>query len=519
MATSEDAVASRAIIAPALGAEPPARTEFRAPADGQAWGKTRRRIRYPFTRRPPLPIRTSYDPGSLASKRTILDKRPLYWTAGLIVLAVAPQFGSNALLSSAVVFAIYASINSVWMLVVGTAGIWSLATLAIVGVAAYGTAYLSIAYGLAWWGMIAIGPLFGFACGIIIAVPAIRLAGWYYALLTVGLTELCRVYVIQSRTFGAATGGLYGSDTFVPNGLSQHAGLMISYAAAFLLMLSALALYRWVNGGRLGLLLRAAPERSEAFAEALGVNYRAARISVFLISSAALGLIGGFYATYFTGASPSLFSMDQLMLLLAMIVIGGIGTSEGAVIGTLIVVTIEQTFIGLGPMRLIIVAGIMLGTVLFTSGGLVGIAAQFDVWRSRRRSERRAQQSDRGGEMMPDEATEIRDKQTLYFKRFDAVVRQRLRARVTDELIAEHRRNPSGPHGDDLERLLNYFRRAAINDKYAILAVKPFAEYRIVALSGRRGVPPRAVDDKTYATTDEAQHAVFLRRVQDLMQS
>lgn len=120
---------------------------------------------------------------------------------------------------------------------------------------------------------------------------------------------------------------------------------------------------------------------------------------------------------------------------------------------------------------------------------------------------------------MPEEASEVRDKQTLYVRRFDAVVRRRLRAAVTDELIAAHRRNPSGPHGDDLERLLNYFRRAAITDKYAILAVKPYAEYRIVALSGQRGVPPRAVDDKTYATPDEAQHAVFLRRVHDLMQS
>ncbi|MGH7096912.1 MAG: hypothetical protein ACREE4_04510 [Stellaceae bacterium] len=170
-------------------------------------------------------------------------------------------------------------------------------------------------------------------------------------------------------------------------------------------------------------------------------------------------------------------------------------------------------------MRFIIVAGIMPGTVPFTRGDLFGVATQSDVWRGRRRSERRARRHGRGDQPMPEEAGETRDKQELYLARFDQVVRQRLRALVTDELIAAHRRNPSGPHGDDLERLLNYFRRAAIHDKYAILAVKPFAEYRMVALSGQRGVPPRAVDDKAYATPEEAQHAVFLRRVQDLMQS
>src|SRR5205823_14728793 len=117
------------------------------------------------------------------------------------------------------------------------------------------------------------------------------------------------------------SGGLYGADSYLPDGTPERVGLIVSYYAAFVLMLAALALYRLVNGQRLGRLLRAAPEKHEAFTEALGINYRAARIQAFLISSAALGLIGGFYATYFKGASPSLFSMDSLLLLLAMIVI------------------------------------------------------------------------------------------------------------------------------------------------------------------------------------------------------
>src|SRR6185312_6734509 len=155
---------------------------------------------------------------------------------------------------------------------------------------------------------------------------------------------------------------------------------------------AALALYRMVNGQRLGLLLRTAPEGQEAFAEALGINYRAARIQVFLISSAALGFIGGFYATYFKGASPSLFSMDSLLLLLAMIVIGGIGRTEGAVVGTLIVVWFDRVLIGLGPLRLICIGAIMLGTVLFLRGGLFEIPAQFRGWREKKKSERRALQ-------------------------------------------------------------------------------------------------------------------------------
>ena len=67
----------------------------------------------------------------------------------------------------------------------------------------------------------------------------------------------------------------------------------------------------------------------------MGIDYQRARLAVFLISSAALGVIGAFYAGYFRAASLSLFGIDLLLLLFAMIVIGGIGRAEGAVIGTL----------------------------------------------------------------------------------------------------------------------------------------------------------------------------------------
>jgi branched-chain amino acid transport system permease protein len=120
---------------------------------------------------------------------------------------------------------------------------------------------------------------------------------------------------------------------------------------------------------------------------------------------------------------------------------------------------------------------------------------------------------------MPEEASEIRDKQQIYLRRFDKIVRDRLKELITEEMIDAHRQTPSGPHSDALERVLNYFRRAAVTDKYAILTERPFAAYRVVALSGRRGVAPRIVDDRVYTSVAEAQHAVFLRRVHALMES
>ena len=67
--------------------------------------------------------------------------------------------------------------------------------------------------------------------------------------------------------------------------------------------------------------------------------------------------------------------------------------------------------------------------------------------------------------------------------------------------------------------VLTYFRRAPQTEKYAITVLKPFEAYRIVALSGTRGVAPRLVEDRIYKTPDDAYHALFMRRVQDLMET
>ena len=90
---------------------------------------------------------------------------------------------------------------------------------------------ISIHLGLPWWAMPLIGSIIGLVFGVIIAIPATRLDGFYYALLTLGLVELCRVYVIQSREFGSATGGLYGADSYVPQDWPQLSQLMLGYYA------------------------------------------------------------------------------------------------------------------------------------------------------------------------------------------------------------------------------------------------------------------------------------------------
>lgn len=489
-------------------------------AHGDAtWNRTR----WWPTRRNLLSIKGLYNRKTALAEKKILDRRPIYWLICLFLLALGPLLfpgnQMNALLTAGATFGIFAAINVCWTLILGTASIFSLATYAVVGTAAFVTSYLSIQYGLAWYFMMPIGAIVGLLFGVLIAIPALRLDGFYYALLTLGLNELFRVFFTTSKQFGAASGGLYGADSFISQNWDPHTQSIVAYYSAFGILIASLFLFRFVHGKQLGRVLRMAPEKREAFAAACGVDYKRARITIFLLTSVALGFIGGFYAAQYRGVAYSIFDFQTVLLGLAMVTIGGIGRAEGAVFGTLIVIFLRDVLIEFGPWRYLFIGAAMLGVVLFLNNGYFGIRRQFNVWRAKKRGEWRATRAEKGGEALPEEATEIDDKDTLYLKRHDKMQRDYLKTLIVPEIIEEHRRQPLGQHSEALERVLLYFRRAKMEDKYALHSAGPHGPYKIIAFSGTRGVSPRLVDDREFSTLDEAYHGVFMRRVHDLMES
>ncbi|MEM8753301.1 MAG: branched-chain amino acid ABC transporter permease, partial [Pseudomonadota bacterium] len=317
------------------------------------------RPRLPWSRRRWLKWRDVHNPKTLLRERALVDKKPLWWTIGLGALAAATPFLPNSMISVVSIFCIYAAINVLWTLIVGTAGVFSLATLAVVGASGYVAAAANVYLGVPWPFMLLIGPAVGFVFGAVLAAPSTRLDGLYYALLTMGVAEICRVFVMQLRALTTTGGAITQVDSFIPEAwFLQRPGLLLGFAGAFLLLLGALLVWRLVNSERLGLLLRVAKtgREDEAFAEAVGIDFRRARLWVFVISSAALGVVGAFYAMYYRSISPQIFSLDQLLLLFAMMVIGGLGRAEGAVVGAAIVVLIDKGLVELGPIRIILVA-------------------------------------------------------------------------------------------------------------------------------------------------------------------
>jgi hypothetical protein len=109
------------------------------------------------------------------------------------------------------------------------------------------------------------------------------------------------------------------------------------------------------------------------------------------------------------------------------------------------------------------------------------------------------------------------DRNAIALARFEARVRVAIRPILTKEVIAEHERNPFGDHSDTLKRALNYLRRSTTLTPYVVVCTKPFREWRLARLSGQRGQAPTFIDALTYNSEAEAMHALFLKRVEEVM--
>ena len=152
--------------------------------------RTWNRTRWWPTRRNLLNIKGLYSRKTATPEKKIIDRRPIYWLFCLCLLLAGPllfpQSQTNALLTAGATFGIFAAINVCWTLIIGTASIFSLATYAVVGTAAFVTSLLSIRAGIPWFALPPIGAFIGLGFGILIAAPALRLDGFYYALADAG---------------------------------------------------------------------------------------------------------------------------------------------------------------------------------------------------------------------------------------------------------------------------------------------------------------------------------------------
>jgi branched-chain amino acid transport system permease protein len=296
----------------------------------------------------------------------------------VVVLLVLPAFpavfGSYAVTLFTLIF-FYGFLGQAWNVVGGYAGQLSAGHAAFLGIGAYTGALLSVERGVTpWIGMFAGGALAA-VLGAIIGFLGFRfgLRGFYFVLLTVAFSEICRVVAGNTEAVGGAL-GYYISFTGNPRQF-QFQDTRAYYYIALALMLTATALVAWLERRRFGVYLAAIRE-DETACEAAGVNTFRYKMLAMVLSAFLTGIGGTFYAFYLFSLQPNtVFGVPLSVEIIIRPIVGGAGTVLGPVVGSFILsplAELSRHYFAQGGWHgahLIVYGALLIGVVLFLPEG------------------------------------------------------------------------------------------------------------------------------------------------------
>ena len=241
-----------------------------------------------------------------------------------------------------VLISLYAGLTALLDLLVGHAGIMSFAHASIYGIGAYATAILTVYAGFDWLSATVAAMVICAAVSGLIGYPTLRLGGDYFVLALFGVQIVVVTIILNWEELTNGPFGIRGiprpSFGFGPLKSGWPISLMIVAVVALIL----LAVWRLLHSP---LKLRLHALRDDpTVAEAMGINVEATKITLFCLVGALVGLIGAMTAFYFRFIDVSGFSIHTMILILAMVYVGGTTTFVGPIIGAAVLIIFPEVF-------------------------------------------------------------------------------------------------------------------------------------------------------------------------------
>ncbi len=252
-------------------------------------------------------------------------------------------------------------------IVVGFAGLLDLGYIAFYAVGAYAWALLaSPHFGLHWpiWAILPIGA--GMACiaGVVLGSPTLKLRGDYLAIVTLGFGEIVRIFMNNLNAPVNITNGPQGITLIDPvnilglkfSGITPVFGYSISGPQKYYFLLVVLALLVIVvnlrlQNSRIGRAWQAIRE-DEIAAKAVGIDTRNLKLLAFAMGASFGGIAGGIFAAMQGFVSPESFSLIESVMVLAMVVLGGMGHIPGVILGAVLLTLLPEVLrYGIGPLQ------------------------------------------------------------------------------------------------------------------------------------------------------------------------
>lgn len=294
----------------------------------------------------------------------------------VVALAAAPWWTSSANLRLFTEFMIYLALASSWNLLAGYAGLISVGQHAYVGFGGYLMFSCVLFLGLNPLYAIPIAGVLGGLIAIPVAFFVFRLKGPYFAIGTWVVAEVFRLSAAQMSSVGGGSGLSIPVSAMRALGSKSEREILI-YLTAFALCIGAVVVIYLVLRSRIGLALTAIRD-NEIASLSLGVPIGRIKLAVYVVAAAGTAMIGALiFITKLRISPDAAFSVnDWTVFVIFIVVIGGIGTMEGPIIGTLLYFVLRESLADLGAFYLMILGALAIVIMLATPNGLWGLVVK-----------------------------------------------------------------------------------------------------------------------------------------------
>jgi branched-chain amino acid transport system permease protein len=302
--------------------------------------------------------------------------RGVLLVAAIGVLAAVPWWADEGQARNLVEFFTLLALAQMWNLLAGYAGLVSIGQQAFVGIGAYSFYAFGDKWGIHPFAAVALAGLVSVALGLVTAVAAFRLRGGYFAIGTWVIAEVYHLLTVNTDWLGGGNGVTVLSAAGLDRTYRAHGTYFWALGVGVGSVLAAYVLLR----SRVGLALTAIRDE-EIAARTLGVDVLRTKVLVYLVAALGCGLAGAVVYLNLLRIQPeAAYDVNWTAYMIFIVVIGGIGTIEGPIIGTIVFFALQQELSQYGVWYLIILGSVAVVAAVWFRGGIWGtLVRRFDV--------------------------------------------------------------------------------------------------------------------------------------------
>ncbi|MCX8252986.1 ABC transporter permease [Beijerinckiaceae bacterium RH AL1] len=269
-------------------------------------------------------------------------------------------------------------------LIAGYTGQLNLAHAGFMAIGAYTVGILTVTYGVPFWPAFVAGGLVSAAAGALVGLVSLRLRGQVFAIFTLCVGVIIALVIEKAEGLTNGVNGIMDiprATQIGPLSIDNDAGqyeLVLAFLVAGLFIMQRIVT-SLVGRGFVAI------RNGEALAEALGINLMRTKLLAFVLSTFYAGIAGALYAGNLRFLGPGMASETVTFDLITYMIVGGIGTLLGPVVGALVVACLSQYLQALQDYRMVVLGPLLIVLIMFFPRGIVG---WIETWLGRRRAAR-----------------------------------------------------------------------------------------------------------------------------------